>query len=186
MLALGLGLGVGVVTSFLQGYLDFPWLALVNAVSPWLTIAFVAGALQRRLRTAVWVGAAATLMQVVGYYATAEVRGFDASLNYVVFWAVCAVVGGPVFGAAGFAWRHAAPAGLGAAALAAAYASEAVVSYQLRLGYTSSAILFGVVAVALALGLGRHRDQYPPTARWLAPALLAGVAGTAALGVLTG
>ncbi len=177
LVALGLGLCVGALTSVLQAHLDFPWLALVNAVSPWLTTAFVAGALQERLRTALWVGAVATAMQVVGYYATAELRGYDASMTYVVLWSVCAVVGGPVFGAAGFSWRRAAPAGLGAAALVAAYASEALVSYELRLGYTSSAVLFLVVAVGLAVGLGRHRGQLGAMLRWLVPALLAGAAG---------
>jgi hypothetical protein len=47
---------VRVLTSLLQKYLDLPWLALVNAASPWLTTAFVAGALQSRLATAAVVG----------------------------------------------------------------------------------------------------------------------------------
>ncbi|MCD4536081.1 endonuclease/exonuclease/phosphatase family protein [Nocardioides sp. cx-169] len=103
--ALALGLAVGVLTSFLQAVLDFPWLALVNAASPWLTTAFVAGAFQSRLRTACWLGMAATLLQVAGYYVTAELRGYDAGFTYVALWTVCAVVGGPVFGAAGHAGR---------------------------------------------------------------------------------
>lgn len=184
LVAVGLGLCVGALTSLLQAHLDFPWLALVNAVSPWLTTAFVVGALQARWRTAVWVGVVATLMQVVGYYAVAELRGFDASTHYLVLWSLCAVVGGPVFGAAGFSWRRSAPAGLGAAALVAAYASEALVSYELRLGYTSSGVLFGVIAAGLAAVLGRHRGQYVPMLRWLAPALLAGVAGHLLLGLV--
>ena len=57
----------GILTSLLQKHLSFPWLALVNAVSPWLTTAFVAGALQRRLGAAVVLGCLATLLQVVGY-----------------------------------------------------------------------------------------------------------------------
>lgn len=184
-LAVGLGLAVGALTSALQRYLDFPWLGLVNAMSPWLTTAFVVGALQPSRRAGAWLGVLATLMQVVGYYVTAELRGYSASADYVVLWSACAVVGGPVFGAAGHAWRHAAPAGLGAALLVAAYASEAVVSYQLRLGYTSTALLFGAIAVGLALGLGRHRDQYAPLLRWLAPALLAGAAGAVVVGQVT-
>lgn len=183
---LGIGLGVGSLTSLLQTSADFPWLALVNAVSPWLTTAFAAGALQRRLPTATWAGLAATLMQVIGYYATAEARGFGVNLEWVAMWAVCAIVGGPLFGAAGHAWRRGRPSGLGAAALVAAWASEAVIAYQLRLGYTSSAVLFGVIAVVLALALGRHRAQYGRMAAWLVPLLLAGAAGHAVLGVVAG
>ena len=182
VLALVLGVALGVFTSVLQGYLDYPWLALVNAASPWLTTAFVAGALQSRLRTAVLVGMAATLLQVVGYYVTADLRGFGVSTTYVVVWSLCAVLGGPVFGAAGHVWWRATPAGLGAALLVAAYASEAVVAYHLRLGYSSTAWLFGTIALVLAVGLGWHRTQYPALARWLAPTFIAGVAGHAVLG----
>ena len=183
---IGIGLAVGSLTSLVQASADFPWLALVNAVSPWLTTAFAAGALQRKLPAATVAGLVATLLQVVGYYATAELRGFGVNLAWVAMWAVCAIVGGPVFGAAGHAWRRGAPAGLGAAALVAAWASEAVIGYQIRLGYTSSAVLFGLIAVVLALVLGRHRAQYARMAAWLVPALLAGAAGHAVLGVVAG
>lgn len=184
LLALALGIAVGVLTSLLQKYLDHPWLALVNAASPWLTTAFVAGALQSRLPTAALVGMAATLLQVAGYYVTADLRGFGVSSTYVVVWSLCAVLGGPVFGAAGHVWWRARPAGVGAALLVAAYASEAVVAYQLRLGYSSTAWLFGTIALLLAAGLGRHRAQYAALARWLAPALIAGAAGHAVLGLV--
>lgn len=184
LLALGLGVAVGVLTSLLQAHWDYPWLALVNAASPWLTTAFVAGALQSRLSTAVLVGVAATTLEVVAYYVTADLRGFGISMTYVVLWSLCAFVGGPIFGAAGYLWWRAAPAGLGAALLVAAYASEAVVVYHFRLGYSSSAWLFGGIALLLAVGLGRHRRQYPALARWLLPTFIAGVAGHAALGLV--
>jgi hypothetical protein len=186
LLALAIGVAVGVLTSLAQAHLDFPWLALVNAASPWLTTAFVAGALQPRLPTAMVVGLAATLLQVVAYYVTADMRGFGVSMNYVALWLVCAVVGGPIFGAAGHVWWRAAPAGVGAALLVAAYASEAVVSYHLRLGYTSTALLFGVIALVLAVGLSWHRGQYAAFARWLVPACAAGLAGHVVLGLALG
>jgi hypothetical protein len=182
-LALAVGVAVGVLSSLLQAHLDYPWLALVNAASPWVTTAFVAGALQSRLWTAIVVGAAATTLEVVAYYVTADLRGFGVSMTYVLVWSLCAVVGGPIFGAAGHVWRRAAPAGLGAALLVAAYASEAVVLYQIRLGYSSAAWLFGAIAVLLAVGLGWRRRQYRALTRWLLPAFAAGVAGHAVLGL---
>jgi hypothetical protein len=184
LLALTVGLVVGVLTSLLQKYFDYPWLALVNAASPWLTTAFVAGALQSRLATAVLTGGAATLLQVVAYYVTADLRGFGVSMTYVALWSVCAVVGGPIFGAAGYTWWRARPAGVGAALLAAAYASEALVLYHFQLGYSSTAWFFGAIALLLTLGLGRRRSQYPALARWLVPAFVAGVVGHAALGLV--
>ena len=184
LLALAVGIAVGVLTSLLQKYLDFPWLGLVNAASPWLTTAFVAGALQSRLSTAMLVGTAATMLEVVAYYVTADLRGFGVSMNFVLLWSLCAVVGGPIFGAAGHVWWRAAPAGLGASLLVAAYASEAVVAYHFRLGYSSTAWLFGAIALLLAVGLGWHRRQYPALARWLLPSSIAGVVGHAVLGVV--
>ncbi len=184
LFALALGIAVGVLTSLLQKYLDYPWLAFVNAASPWLTTAFVAGALQSRLQTAMMVGIAATLLQVVAYYVTADLRGFGVSMTYVVVWSLCAVMGGPIFGAAGHTWRRASPAGVGAALLVAAYASEALVAYQFRLGYTATAWLFGAIAFLLAVGLGRHRSQYSALARWVVPTIIAGVAGHVALGLV--
>ena len=172
------------VTSLLQTHAEFPWLALVNAASPWVTTAFVAGALQSRLSTAVWVGVVATTVQVVAYYVTADLRGFGVSMSYVVLWSLCALAGGPVFGAAGHVWWRASPAGVGAALLVAAYASEALVVYYVRLGYFSSAWLFGTIALLLAVGLGWHRRQHPALARWLLPAFIAGVAGHTALGLV--
>jgi hypothetical protein len=59
-----------------------------------------------------------------------------------------------------------------------------VVAYHFRLGYTSTAVFFGVVALFLAVGLGWHRNQYPALARWLLPTFIAGVAGHAALGLV--
>lgn len=186
LLALAMGVAVGVLTSLLQTHLDFPWLALVNAASPWLTTAFVAGALQSRLSTAMLVGVAATALEVVAYYVTADLRGFGVSMTYVMLWSLCAVVGGPIFAAAGHVWWRATPAGLGAALLVAAYASEAVVAYHFRLGYSSTAWLFGAIALLLAVGLGWHRSQYSALARWLLPTFIAGVAGHAALGLVLG
>ena len=179
------GLAVGVLTSLAQTVLDGPWNSLANAVSPWLTTAFVVGALQTRARTAIWVGLAATLLQVVGYYATSDLRGFGVSTTYVTIWSICAIVGGPLFGAAGRSWWHARPAGLGAALLVAAYASEAIVGFQLRLDYTANAVLFGAIALLLAAGLGAHRRQYGAVAGWLLPALAAGATGQLALGLVT-
>ena len=175
---------MGVLTSLLQAHFDYPWLALVNAASPWLTTAFVAGALQARLSTAMLVGVAATTLEVVAYYGTANVRGFGVSTSYVILWSACAVVGGPIFGAAGHVWRRASPAGLGGALLVATYVSEAVVLYHFQLGYSSSAWLFGAIALLLAVGLGWHRSQYRAVARWLLPTVIAGAAGHAVLGLL--
>ncbi len=103
-----------------------------------------------------------------------------------MFWAACAVLGGPLFGAAGWAWWRgpAALAGLGTAALPAAFLAEAAVVYAWRLHYWSSAILFAVVGAVVFALAGLRRRQHARAARWLLVALPAGVAAELLLGLI--
>lgn len=180
------GLLAGAVTSILQKYLGSPWDSLVNAASPWLAAMFAAGAAWMRPAAAAAAGVATGLLELAGYYLTAAARGYPAGNGILMFWAACAVLGGPLFGAAGWAWWRgpARVSGLGTAALPAAFAAEAVVAYAWRLHYWSSAILFTVVAAAVFALAGWHRRQFVPAARWLPAVLAAGVAAELLLGLI--
>ena len=126
VLALILGLAVGALTSILQKYLDSPWLALVNSASPWLAPAFAVGVAGRRVRDSALAGLVVCAAELLGYYATAELRGFPAGDGILLFWTVCGVVGGPLFGAAGLLWREGSGRlrGLGLALLGGAFLAE--------------------------------------------------------------
>jgi Family of unknown function (DUF6518) len=185
-IVVSVGLAVGALTSVLQTYLNSPWLSLVNAASPWLTFAFLLGALSRGPLEAALAGVATGLLELVGYYVTANARGYPAGGGIVVFWAACAFVGGPVFGAAGWAWwrDHRRFDNLGAAVLPAAFFAEAAISYGVRLHYASSAVLFAALG-ALAfgiLGLGRHRHL--GIARWLLVTVPVAMLGELILGLV--
>lgn len=176
-IVLAAGLAVGAATSILQLHLHWPWLALVNSASPWVVPAFAVGAMKRRVQAAAAAGLAACLLEVAGYYATARLLGFQAGHLFVLFWTVCALAGGPLFGAAGWLWR-AGPAklrGLGAAALPAAFLAEGLAGYGLRLHYASSAVLFAVLGAAAAIMLGYPGRRSASLARWLVPVLAAGI-----------
>jgi hypothetical protein len=181
-----LGLAIGALTSVLQAHLNTPWLALVNSASPWLVPAFVVGAMQRRLTGAAFAGFVTVLLELIGYTITAHARGFASSHSLLVFWGVCAVVGGPVFGAAGNSWwRHRRTrAALGAAILAAAFIAEGLVGYGWRLGYTSSAVLFCVIGAVIAVALGSRRHQLFRTLRWLPATFVVGALGELLLGLV--
>jgi hypothetical protein len=171
------GLGVGAVTAVLQGHLAEPWASLVNAASPWVTPAFFLGLLWRRLPTAMLAGAVACGLELAGYYSTDLARGYPVSHTEIVFWGTCAIIGGPVFGAAGWTWWHG-PAwsrGLGAAALPAAYLAEAVVTYGWRLHYWSSVMLFVAVGLIVIVPLGHVRSRSSHVAGWLLMAFPVGV-----------
>jgi hypothetical protein len=180
------GLGVGVVTSILQKYLNAPWESLVNAASPWLTPMFVLGVLWRRPWTAALAGLATGLLELVGYYVTASLRGYPAGHAILLFWGLCAVVGGPVFGAAGWAWWNQRDwrGALGASALPAAFFAEALVAYGVRLHYGSSAILFGILGAGAAVVVGLLRRQPGSVVRWLLLTFPIGVAAEFILGVV--
>jgi hypothetical protein len=149
--AVVIGVVVGSATSFAQARLNLPWLALANSASPWLLGGFVAGALQTRRTAAVVAGLGTCVLEVVGYYVTAAARGYPVNRGEIVFWVVCAVFGGPLFGWAGWAWWRAADrlSPLGAGLAPATFLAEAIGTYELRLHYQSTVVLY--VAIGLAL-----------------------------------
>lgn len=176
-----LGVVAGVLTSYLQAWLSGPWWPLANSTSGWLLVAFVVGSLQRSVPAAAVLGAATCLGEVAGYYGASAARGFGVSVTFFVFWTVCGLVGGPVFGACGrlarCTTRHRAPFGaaIGAAAPAATFLGEGIGSYWLRLGDRQEAALFaavGAVAAAVALAV------VPGRLRTLAVIVVAGGAAT--------
>jgi Family of unknown function (DUF6518) len=148
---LAIGAAIGVATSFAQARLPMPWAALANSASPWLAGGFAAGALQSRRGTAVAAGLSACVLEVLGYYVISMARGFPASHAYVVFWIVCALVGGPLFGLAGWTWRRETgrPRVIGAAFLPGTFIAEAIGAYLLRLHYTADAVLYLVIGTIL-------------------------------------
>jgi Family of unknown function (DUF6518) len=176
--ALVLGTAVGVFTSDLQAHLNGSWDSLANAISPWLAPAFAVGAMTRRPTQAAIVGVVVCLGEVGGYYATAAEHGHPASLAPVLFWACGALVGGQLFGMAGWMWRSAAGwyQGLGIALLSAAFFAEAA-NYVQALDQDGSALLFTAIGVALIAVLGFHKHQHARTFLWLIAALPCGASG---------
>ncbi|MBA3842579.1 MAG: hypothetical protein H0X39_08150 [Actinobacteria bacterium] len=162
-----LGLGVGALTSVGQTYLDRPWAALTNSAGAWLVAPFVAGALMPSRRGAATIGLITCSFELVGYYATAHARGFSAGGSILVFWAICALIGGPLYGLAGQLWRHGPRVmrGLGGTALPAVFLAEGLWVYHHQLHYEITAVLWGVIAAALLVLSWRpvHLRWFPLT-----------------------
>ncbi len=132
-----------------------PWAALVNAASPWLAVAFVAGALVPVRGLAAVAGAATCTAEVVGYYVTAAARGFPAANATIAFWTLCGIAAGAVLAEVGRMWRSSDPRVSLAASSApgACFLLEAI-RYATVLHYGSRAARFTVVAIAIpVLGL---------------------------------
>jgi hypothetical protein len=105
-LIVAVGLATGVLTQVGQGSLPGEWSQLANAITPWLLVAFLLGSVMPDTRWAVAAGAAALLLALVGYYGMVQLRfGYGGGTGSWIFWGLGAVVGGPVFGVAGYWWR---------------------------------------------------------------------------------
>ncbi len=91
--AVALGLGIGVLTSYGQGWLTGTSNAFVNSESAWLVAPFAVGALCRRPATAAWLGLLTCVMQLVGYEVTSELRYGAMSIAVNLGWGVAARVG---------------------------------------------------------------------------------------------
>ncbi len=119
------------------------------------------------------------MLELVGYYVTAHLRGFAAGSAILAFWALCALVGGPLFRLAGQLWRTACGRlrGLGGTALPAAFLAESW-PYHPVLHYESTAVLWLSVAIVLLLFSRRAVEL-----RWLAVTLPFGLLAEIALGI---
>jgi hypothetical protein len=172
------GLAIGVLTSFGQTWLSGALGPFVNSVSAWLVAPFLLGMLMRTPRGAAAAGLGAALLQLLGYYVTAHLRGYPAGGTIVVFWALCAVLGGPLFGlAAHIGWRGARRwRGIGLAALSAVFLAEGLWTYLHELRYYGAAGIWVGIALGLALLIPRGREL-----RWLGLAVPLALLGEVAL-----
>lgn len=150
-----IGVAIGSATSFAQTWLDGTWQALSNSASPWLAGAFLAGAMQFERVRAIFAGLGACVLEVAAYYVVTPLRGYAVSNAEIIFWGVCAVVGGPLFGCAAWAWRRASVQlqPVGAAFLPATFIAEAIGTYEIRLHYHGDAVLFVVVGLVILVAM---------------------------------
>jgi hypothetical protein len=182
-----IGALIGAGTAIIQPHTGEPWSALDNSASPWLIGAFAAGALHRRRDPAVLAGLATLLVEVGAYFVTAGIGHIPVARDYMAFWTVCALAGGPVAGWAGWAWRRGGSRahGFGAAFLPGTFIAEALGAYGLRLHYAPAVVIFlviGLVLFALLAWPGTGLGLIAAPAR--GPVVLAWTAAFAVTGIL--
>ena len=146
-----IGIAIGAATALLQPHLSLPWSALVNSASPWLLGGFAAGALAARRRLALAAGLSACAVMVAAYYITAAAIELPVARSLGAFWLACALVGGPVSGLAGWAWRRGSgrARAYGAAFPSGTFIAEAIGAYGFRLHYHPAAALFLLIGLVL-------------------------------------
>ena len=173
-----IGLAVGMVTQIGQSILPDAWSPIANAISPWLAGAFLVGAAMPSPRAAVVAGIATLACALVGYYAMTELRyGIGAGTGSLVRWGLGALIGGPVFGIAGLAWRRRtiAQRAIALGLLAASFIAEGV--YQARVvAHPEAGVLFVAVGLLIPV-LGRTKNDRLRAYAATVPSLALGALG---------
>jgi len=153
-IALGAALGA---LAWLADQLSYPWGTLLpaNAIGAWLALGFLLGASAKTVPTGALRGLIGLLSGVAAYYALISIFAVGFRLigasHAATTWGAVALVAGPVFGAAGGAWRHregnwrAIAVGL----LAASLIAEGVAFGELRTG--DAVAIFYLVEIAIGL-----------------------------------
>jgi Family of unknown function (DUF6518) len=162
---------------------------LANAASPWIMVAFVAGALQPSIRFGALAGTFTLLVAVLTYYVGFLASGASFLLPFLALWAAAAVVGGGLFGLAGGAWRAdrarwGAPAVALVSGLLLAEAAHRLILLQVWTGIEWDRT-YMQVALADIIGAGLVLLLLRGGAPWRIAAGLVPVVGVAGVALLT-
>lgn len=173
------GLLTGVLTLAAQGVLPEALNRLANSGAIWVTVAFVVGALMGGWPAAALAGVVTLLFAVGGYYAAAAVAGAGVSTGAVAIWGGTAVVGGPIFGAAGWAWqaRRDRAEAIAAALLGGVYLAEGAYTLLVVPAMAPAGVVEVVAGVVIAGLLPRSRPTRLLALVLLIPLAAAGTAG---------
>ena len=108
-LTIGVGVAVGVATLLGQSVLPGDWNRLANSGAIWLLASFLVGSRMPTNGRAAVAGMATLVLAVVVVLRRGQAGGAGVSTRTVVIWVGTALVGGPVYGAAGHWWRTGPP-----------------------------------------------------------------------------
>jgi Family of unknown function (DUF6518) len=172
--AFGFGTGIGLgaalgALAWLADQLEYPYSALIpaNAIAAWIALGFILGASAKTVPTGALRGLVGLLSAVMAYYALISIFSVGFRLigapHAATTWGAVALIAGPIFGAAGGAWRHWQGAGraIAVAVLAASFIAEGVVYGRLRTGDVGGILLLVEVAIGLVApyALLRHGER---------------------------
>jgi ElaB/YqjD/DUF883 family membrane-anchored ribosome-binding protein len=179
-IALGLlvGLIVGVLSFLAQGRLPGDWSILGNSGAVWLVFAFLTGAMLPGNTWAAVSGVVTLGGALIGYFAAGALMDVAYAPVMVIYWAIIAVIGGPVFGIAGHQWwsgKRLRNRTIAAALLGAVVIAEG--QYHIRYNpHLSVGWPMVVVGLIMPLLLGRSAKDRLYTYLALIPTSLLGVA----------
>jgi hypothetical protein len=101
--AVVVGLAVGALTAYGQGWLSDSTASFSNSAGPWSLAAFLVARYNRHVPVGVIAAMATLACCEFGYAIATVIRGNSNSTSTIVFWLTAAVLAGPPLGVAG-AW----------------------------------------------------------------------------------
>lgn len=112
-----LGMTLGVITAYGQGWLPHEVGSLANSVGSWAMVAFLLALLGPTRRIAAMLGFLTLITLLFGYVLGASVRGDPSSTSLIAFWVLASLVAGPALGLSAYWVRtdrgHLAAVGVG-------------------------------------------------------------------------
>ncbi len=161
-----IGLAIGVLTVLGQGVLPGSWNWLANQGTVWLIPAFFAGALGSKKFQSAMLGIISLIGMVTGYYLYAMlIQNVPHSIYFILVWTGAAVVGGFIFGIAGFLWGkdHSSKHKFGSALIGGIFIAEGadkfihIESYRHILDVATVQIIVGFTLVLLLERTAKNR-----------------------------
>jgi Family of unknown function (DUF6518) len=147
------GLALGILTSYAQGWLPDEIRSFANSSGPWALVAFALALLAPSRRLAALHGFVALAALLAGYCIATGLRGFTASSALIAFWGAAALVAGPLLGLGAYWVRtdRGAFAAFGAGAMAGVLIGEGYFGLVYVGDTTSGAYWAGEIVVGVAL-----------------------------------
>lgn len=187
-----LGILIGILTVLGQAYLNGNFNSIANSGTVWLLPAFFISSVNNKMRNSIFAGTASLFGMVIGYYGFEAIRNQHSfSVGYhMIIWLFCAVIGGIIFGAAGYLWRHKEQKfhSLGSALLSGIFLVDGLNmfihfdDYKHMIPVPISEIILGLLLIIL---LERNNRERIKSCKVLIPIIVLGLAGYTALFCLT-
>ena len=183
VVAVAVGLFVGALTAFAQGWLGDSTGSLANSAGPWSVAAFLVARSHRSVVTSMVAAMLTLACSELGYAIATDVRGGSNSTTTVVFWLAAALLAGPPLGIAGsWSTRGGVRRGLGFAVIAGVLIGEGVYGWTTVADttdwrYWAVETAFGVAVVIVAARGARGRNALAAVAMAAATAGVVFVAG---------
>lgn len=98
---------LGQLTAVGQGSLPDQLASLANSSGPWILVTFLLALLARGPAVAAGAGSVSLGLLLAGYVLADWARGYPSSHAMIAFWALAALLAGPVIGLAGYGARRA-------------------------------------------------------------------------------